>query len=225
VTKPRRIVLFSGMGGDKRMFGPIRAPGFELITPDHLEPERGEDLAAFAERTADRHGLGAEDIVGGVSFGGMLAAQIASQRKLAGAILLASCHQPRRLPAGYRAVELFSRCIPDGLLGLRSWPPLVRGRFAPIDDASARLMIEMARGYSPGMLRRFGRMIVGWPGVEKIPCPLLSVHGANDRVIPASCIDADLVLPAAGHAFTLTHSGPINAAMTDFARGLPGFES
>lgn len=225
MTRLRRIVLFSGMGGDKRMFGPIRTPGFELVTPDHLPPERGEDLAAFAARTADLHGLGAGDVVGGVSFGGMLAAQISAQRKIAGAILLASCHQPRRLPTGYRLVELFSRFIPDALLGLRSWPPLVRGRFAPIDGASAEIMIEMARGYAPSMLRRFGRMIVSWPGVEKIPCPRLAVHGADDRIIPASCIDADLVLPSAGHAFTLTHPEPINAAIARFARGLPGFGS
>jgi pimeloyl-ACP methyl ester carboxylesterase len=221
VTKLRRIVLFSGMGGDRRMLGPIRAPGFDLITPDHLEPEAGEDLAAFAARTAERHSLGADDVVGGVSFGGMLASQISAQRRIAGAVLLASCHQPRRLPAGYRAVERFSRAIPDALLGVRSWPPFVRARFAPIDPRNAEIMIEMAREYSPAMLRRFGRMIVAWPGVEKFSCPMLAVHGANDRILPAACIDADLVLPEAGHAFTLTHPEPINEAIQSFMRRLP----
>lgn len=216
----RRLVLFSGMGGDKRMFGPLRIPGVELAAPDHLEPLAGEDLPAFAERTADFHELGAGDVVGGVSFGGMLAAQIASRRKVAGAILLASCHQPRRLPGAYRAVELFSRRLPDALLALRSWPPFVRGRFAPIDARNAEIMIEMARGYSPAMLRRFGRMIVEWKGVESFSCPMLSVHGDGDRILPPSCIDAQLVLPAAGHAFTLTHPEPIAAAILEFLRRL-----
>lgn len=220
MTKPRRVVLFSGMGGDKRMFAPIRAAGFELVAPDHIEPQEGEGLEAFAERTASRHGLGADDVVGGVSFGGMLAAQISSRRKVAGVVLLASCHQPRRLQARYRAVEFFSRALPDALLGLRSWPPLVRGRFAPVDPANAALLIEMARGYSPAMLRRFGRMIVEWPGVESFSCPMLAVHGADDRIIPRGCIDAHVVLPAAGHAISLTHPGPVNAAIQDFLRSL-----
>lgn len=211
------------MGGDKRMFGPLRVPGVELITPDHLEPLAGEDLPAFAERTADHHRLGADDVAGGVSFGGMLAAQIASRRKLAGAILLASCHQPKRLPGRYRFVELFSRLIPDALLGVRSWPPFVRGRFAPIDPENARLMIEMARGYPPLMLRRFGRMIVEWAGVESFSCPMLSVHGDGDRILPPSCIDAQLVLKEAGHAFTLTHPEPIGEAIADFLRRLEGY--
>ena len=213
------------MGGDKRMFAPIRAPGFELVAPEHLEPEEGEDLASFASRTAERHGIGADDVVGGVSFGGMLAAQISSRRPVAGVVLLASCHQPRRLQARYRAVELFSRAIPDAFMGLRSWPPLVRGRFAPVDARSAELLIEMARGYSPAMLRRFGRMIVEWPGVDKFSCPMLAVHGADDRIIPLSCIDAHLVLPAAGHAITLTHPEAIGAAIQDFMRLVAELES
>lgn len=217
MTKTRRIVLFSGMGGDKRMFGPILLPGFDLLKPDHLDPKAGESLAAFAERTADHHDIGADDVVGGVSFGGMLASQISARRRLAGVVLLASCHRRSRLPAGYRAVERISRALPDAVLGLRSWPPFVRGRFAPIDERGAALMIEMARGYSPVMLRRFGRMIVEWPGVDTFSCPMLAVHGDGDRILPPSCIDAHLVLPKAGHAFTLTHPEPINAAISDFA--------
>lgn len=213
-------MLFSGMGGDKRMFAPLRVPGVELLTPDHLEPREGEDLAAFAERTADHHKLGADDVVGGVSFGGMLAAQISSRRKLAGTILLASCHQASRLPGRYRLVERFSRHLPDALLAVRSWRPFVRGRFAPIDARNAELMIEMARGYPPLMLRRFGRMIVEWAGVEGFSCPVLSVHGDGDRILPLSCIDAQVVLPSAGHAFTLTHPEPIGAAISQFLEQL-----
>ena len=216
----RRVVLFSGMGGDKRMFGPLRVPGVELVTPDHLEPRAGEDLPAFAERTADHHRLGADDVVGGVTIGGMLAAQIASRRKLAGALLLASSHPPRRLPGRYRFVERFCRLLPDALLGVRSWPPFVRGRFAPIDARNAEIMIEMARGYPPLMLRRFGRMIVEWAGVESFTCPLLSVHGDGDRILPPSCIDAGLMVKDAGHAFTLTHPEPIAAAIAQFLESL-----
>lgn len=208
------------MGGDKRMFGPLRLPGVELVTPDHLEPLKGETLPDFAERTADFHEIVAADVIGGVSFGGMLAAQISSRRKVAGVILLASCYQPKRLPGRYRLVELFSRVIPNPLLRIRSWPPLVRGRFAPIDRKNAELMIEMTRGYSLKMLRRFARMIIEWRGVESFSCPMLAVHGDGDRILPPSCIDANLVLPAAGHAFTLTHPEPIATAIREFLNGL-----
>jgi pimeloyl-ACP methyl ester carboxylesterase len=220
VAKVARVVFFSGMGGDSRMFQRIRVPGFPMETPEHLEPLAGETLPAFAARTAESRGLGEDDVVAGMSFGGMLAAQISVQRKIRGAILLGSCHQTRRLPAAYRAVEFSGRFTPDFLLALRSWRPFVAGRFAPIGPADAAIMAEMAAGYPTSMLRRFGRMIVEWSGVEAIPCPKLAVHGDKDVILPPSCVDADVIVPDAGHAFTLTHPNPINAAMLEFVNRL-----
>ncbi|MFI5361211.1 MAG: alpha/beta fold hydrolase [Elusimicrobiota bacterium] len=227
MSSPRlsRVFLFSGMGADRRLLGPLRAQGFELLFPDHLAPQDRESLIAYAERTAEAHRIGPDDVVGGASFGGMLAAQISSRRKVAGVILLASCHRPGRLPGAYRAVELLSRVVPDAFIGVRSWRPLLRARMGPVDRITEDLLVEMAAGYSPEKLRRFGRMIVEWPGVETFPCPMLAVHGAEDRVLPSRCIDAHLVLPRAGHAFTLTHSEPINAAIRDFLTRLAESES
>jgi pimeloyl-ACP methyl ester carboxylesterase len=220
VAPIKRVVFFSGMGGDSRMFQRISVPGFVMETPEHLEPRLGEGMAEFAARTAEHHRLREDDVVAGMSFGGMLAAQVAAQRKLRGVILLGSCHQTRRLPRVYRAVEFSGRFTPDFLIAIKSWKPFVHGRFAPIGSADAALMAEMAAGYSTPMLRRFGRMIVEWPGVERIPCPKLSIHGDKDVILPLSCIDADVVIPDSGHAFTLTHPAPINAAILDFVRRL-----
>jgi pimeloyl-ACP methyl ester carboxylesterase len=202
------------------MFARLRVPGFVMQTPEHVEPLAGETLPSFAARTAALHGLGEDDVVGGMSFGGMLAAQIAAQRKIRGAILLGSCHQPRRLTASYRAVELAGRFAPDFLLAMRSWRPFIDGRFAPIGPADAAIMAEMSAEYPTRMLRRFGRMIVEWSGVEKIPCPTLVVHGDKDVILPPSCVDADVLVCGSGHAFTLTHPEPINAAISGFVAGL-----
>ena len=76
----RRLLLFSGMGGDSRLMRPIQIHGIEVVTPDHAEPRAGEDLVGYASRVAKLQGIGPADVVGGASFGGMLAAEIARQR-------------------------------------------------------------------------------------------------------------------------------------------------
>src|SRR5215467_6963373 len=118
--KPR-LVLFSGMGGDGRLFRSIRIPEAEIVTPDHTDPTQGETLIEYASRIADDLKIQPADIIGGVSFGGMLAGEITRQRPVAGLILLGSCVRPERLPLSYRWVELLGRLIPDFVLGLRSW--------------------------------------------------------------------------------------------------------
>jgi pimeloyl-ACP methyl ester carboxylesterase len=177
-------------------------------------------LPEFSARTAERHGLGADDVVAGMSFGGMVASQISAQRALRGVVLLGSCHQTRRLPAIYRAVEFSGRYTPDFILATRSWSPFIHGRFSPIGAADASIMSDMAAEYPTIMLRSFGRMIVEWGGVENLPCPKLIVHGDKDVILPLSCVDADVVVPGSGHAFTLTHPDPINAAILEFLRRL-----
>src|SRR5512146_991900 len=104
--KPR-LVLFSGMAADGRLFRSIRIPEVEIVTPDHADPAPGERLTQYARRIADSLCIQAEDIVGGISFGGMLAGEIARQRPVAGLILLGSCLRPDRLPRSYRWIERF----------------------------------------------------------------------------------------------------------------------
>jgi pimeloyl-ACP methyl ester carboxylesterase len=215
--KPR-LVLFSGMGADSRLFRSIQIPEAEIVTPDHTDPAQGETLTQYAARIA--HGLNIQsiDIIGGVSFGGMLAGEIARQRAVAGLILLGSCLRPARLPSSYRCLERLGRFIPDFVLGLRSWRPLVRWRFAPLTRDAETCLIEMALSYPTAQIRAFGRMVVAWRGVDNVACPVLSIHGDWDRIIPLKCAEPDLILKNAGHAFTLTHPDQTSSAIREFVR-------
>jgi pimeloyl-ACP methyl ester carboxylesterase len=216
--RSRRLVLFSGMGGDSRLFRAIRIPEAEIVTPDHTEPAQGETLTQYAARIADSLNIQPADIVGGASFGGMLAGEIAQQREVAGLILLGSCLRPGRLPWSYRWVERVGRFIPDFVLGLRSWRPLVRWRFAPVTRDAETCLIEMAVSYPTAQIRAFCRMVIAWSGVDSVPCPVLSIHGDCDRIIPLKCAEPDLILKDAGHAFTLTHADKANSAIREFLR-------
>ena len=212
----RRLFLFSGIGGDHRLTRPVAVPGVEVVTPDHLEPLPGEDLPAYARRVADAHAIGAQDVVGGVSFGGMIATEIARQRRVAGLVLLGSCARPRRLPSFYRLLERVGPLLPDFFLGLRTWAQFVRRRFAPMTPEGVAILQAMAADCPPSRIRAFGRMLMAWDGVEEFDCPLLSIHGDRDTIIPPPCAEPGLMLKDAGHSFTLTHAPQVGTAIGDF---------
>jgi pimeloyl-ACP methyl ester carboxylesterase len=216
--KPRRLVLFSGMAADARLFRSIRISEVEIVTPDHAAPVSGEKLTQYATRMADALSIQPEDIVGGISFGGMLAGEIARQRRVAGLILLGTCLGPDRLPQSYRWIERFGVFIPDFLLSFRSWRPWVRWRFAPLTRDAETCLIEMANLYPAAQIRAFGRMIMDWSGVDDVTCPVLSIHGDSDRIIPLKSASCDIILKDAGHAFTLTHAEQTTSAIREFLR-------
>jgi pimeloyl-ACP methyl ester carboxylesterase len=180
-----------------------------------LAPDPGESLRKYAARLAVEHGIKREDVVGGTSFGGMLAAEIAQQRQVAGLVLLGSCWHPDALPPAYAWIELLSRLTPDFILGVRRWESVIRWRFAPVTDAAVAVLAAMERDCPTEQLRQFGRMIAAWPGTAQPNCPTLVIHGKYDRLIPAARIKADILLDA-GHVFTLTHPNQTKGAIAQF---------
>lgn len=216
-----RLILFSGMGGDRRLCEPLGVPGVTLVAPDHAPAKPRETLAEYAARLAEDHRVGEGDVVGGVSFGGMIAAEISKRRKTAGLVLLGSCIRPRLLPASYRWLEKIGPLIPDLALHAREVGPLLRWRFAPLTPEAEATMRAMSAVYPVGQIRDFSRMLFGWDGLEQPPCPVLSIHGDMDRIIPLSAAEPGVVLEKAGHAFTLTHAEQTAMHVTAFLAGLP----
>jgi len=217
----RRLILFSGMGADGRLMKLLRVPEVELVTPDHLPPVAEEALSEYAGRVAAAHRVRPADIVGGVSFGSMLAAEISRQLPVTGLILLGSTVRPAALPWFYKWVERFGRLIPDFLLGARTVAPIIRWRFAPLTAEAEASLIEMAKAFPPAHIRAFGSMVISWQGLDRVPCPLLSVHGDSDRIIPLKCAEPGLILNSAGHAFTLTHAAEVSQAIEAFLKYCP----
>ena len=71
------LILLSGMGADGRLFREQRGCFPNLITPDWIPHRRGDTLASYAERMARHIDPGCPCYVGGASFGGMVALEIA----------------------------------------------------------------------------------------------------------------------------------------------------
>jgi pimeloyl-ACP methyl ester carboxylesterase len=214
----RRFILFTGLGGDHRLFGSIRIPDVEMLTPDYIEPISGESLSAYARRISSDLRIQSDDIVGGASFGGMIAAEIAQQQPVAALVLLGSCIHPEKLPWLYRWMERLSPLIPDFLLWFRSWRPLVRWRFYPLTPEAETCMIEMAADCPRHHLRAFGAMVMGWGGAKNLDCPVLSINADKDRIIPPACSEPGITLKDAGHSFTLTHGKETRSAIEEFLR-------
>lgn len=206
------------MGADGRLMRPIQVPEVDVVTPNHVEPNQGESLNGYAARVADHHNVGPNDVIGGASFGGMLAAEIANQRPVAALILLGTCVRPWRLPWGYKILYAFRGLIPDFALGLRGWAPLVRRRFSPAAPEALDLLVAMNARCPTRHIREFGRMALEWAGAADLTTPTLSVHGRRDRVIPIECGEPGVILEDAGHAFTLTHPGETISAVQGFLR-------
>ncbi|MHC4442003.1 MAG: alpha/beta fold hydrolase [Planctomycetota bacterium] len=206
-----RLILIPGMGADERLFGPQREAGLDFEVPPFPIPEPQDDMAAFAARVRDQIDLNGPCVVGGVSFGGMLACELARICQARCVLLIASCSNASKIPKYYRFAELISRAIPNFLIRRRCVASSrMLAKLESLNDQQYRLIRNMSRNVPILFLRQAAKMILNWDNSSPMPCSVHHIHGAKDRIIPLRNLAPDEIIPDGGHLINLTHSQIVN---------------
>lgn len=201
------ILLLPGLGADTRMFDPLRAEGLRIQSPPWIDPLPREPLAEYAERFAAAMPEAAP-VIGGASFGGMLALEMAQRLRPRTVILLGSCASPDRLRRGERLMERASRTLPTPLLRRIANTGVGIGRLGPMDRDTRAFLVRMLRRASIPFLRWAARAILTWPGIDPdaMEADLLWIHGAGDRIIRPPLDPRAHLVEGAGHIVSITHA-------------------
>lgn len=218
------LVLFTGLAADERLLDPQRELPCTVITHPWLEPEENETLPHYARRVAESREWPAGCVLGGVSFGGMLAAEMSLLLRPRGVVLIASCLSSKAVPALYRFVNTLCRVVPDPALrmGTIVSRPVVNF-FRSIGEKDSDVMMDMMKTTPVPRLRRTTDMVLGWEGLAELPCPRVWIHGENDLVIPLKKLSPhkpEVVVPGAGHLVNWTHRKETNEAILRFLEGV-----
>ena len=211
-NNPVPLILLPGLGGDARLFGRQRADFPEMIVPDWIEPEPNETLEHYAERFSKVIDPGQPCFFGGVSFGGVVALEIASHLSCKECFLIGSIRGPVEIPWRLRIFRSISNLImiPKWLAPLiltctgRWLNPHFRGMIHQINDTDARF------------LRWAAGAILKWTpstGVQNVR--VYKIHGDRDWIFPIGRTTADTLITGAGHLASLTHSDQVNRVLRE----------
>lgn len=218
VSLAGRVILLPGLAADERMYAGVRhclqaertelsmALAAALVTPRLLVPHADETMEIYAQRTAAQLELQPHDIIGGCSFGGMVAAAIARAQPVAGLVLLSSAldssAQARVAPLlnwmAQRLPFTWVRKFLASDLFLRA----VFGAAAPDEIELGRTMLLET---PPQTLRRGGVLAATYNSHVPIPAPVYALHGEEDRVLKAPQLEQCTIVPAAGHGLVVSH--------------------
>lgn len=211
-----RLILLHGLGADERLFEGLGELCLPVVCPRLPLPLPRESLTAYALRVAAGIELRPEDWIGGASFGGLLAADIARRRPVAGLVLIGGALTSETVTSVPRWLGRAAPLLPARLV--RPWlarPAMLSLAFAPAGAPQLRRLGEMLAATPDAMLRRGGRLVTGYFPRTPVLCPVHAIHGGADRLMRAPPLPRCRIVPRAGHALALTHAAEVTAFLRE----------
>ncbi|MGB4775107.1 MAG: alpha/beta hydrolase, partial [Daejeonella sp.] len=95
------IYIFSGLGADERVFQTLDFSGLKVTFIHWLTPHKAETIEVYAKRLTSQITINKPVLIG-LSFGGIMAVEVAKQINTEKIILIASAKIRQEIPFYYR---------------------------------------------------------------------------------------------------------------------------
>lgn len=185
-------------------------------------PLKGESIGSYAKRMCDQLSPQASvaaqaipadpPVLMGVSFGGMMAIEMAKYIPGAKVILISSIKSRKELPAGTWLAAMIGlyRLIPAKP---PAWMRSISNYFLGAEgEEEFRLSNEFIEDVDPVYLRWAIKQIVCWKN-EWQPPVLYHIHGSKDRTFPLNRVEATHVVKGGGHFMVMNRANELNAIL------------
>ena len=216
------LYFISGLGADRRLFRNLQLPACVNVRHlDWIQPQPGESLPSYGLRLADAIDKTEPFGLVGLSFGGMLAAEIAKVHPAAICILISSAARPAELPAFYR---LLGKLRVNRLVPLKMYKEpnvLMFWYFGAKTKEEKDLLRGIVRDSDPVFVQWAVDSILRWKN-ETLPEGLFRIHGTADRVIPIRNVTAQHAIPKGSHLIVYSQAAAVSRAIS-LALGNQGF--
>lgn len=203
------------MARDDRIFARLLSllPGATIVP--WIEPRARESLGKYAARLAATISAVEPVVVCGVSFGGIVARELALQLNAKACVLVSSVRSPAQFPPLFRVCRPLARLNVDATLNsLGTLAAAVPRRLRT--PATARL--AKLAGEAGAWRRWATTAVLRWQAAPELDTiPVVQIHGDLDATFPIRYIISDVVIPGGGHLLALTHAAEIVKVLAELA--------
>ncbi|WP_052055252.1 alpha/beta hydrolase [Myxosarcina sp. GI1] len=219
----KNIYCVSGLGADDRVFQQLEFEGYQPVHIRWVEPEPRESIADYAKRLTAQI-KSEKPILIGLSFGGLIAIEIAKQIEVEKVILVSSAKNKREIPLYFRLFRWFPvhRLIPlKSLLRFVYWLAYWFFSLETVDEQ--KLLRAILSDTDAHFLKWAVHRVVIWNN-EEVPEHICHLHGTRDRVFPISFVNADWQIEKGGHLMIMNRASQISALISKVLDRVGSFE-
>jgi len=204
-----RVYLISGLGADRRAFYKIKLPrGYQPVYLDWITPLANESFPDYAKRFSEAIKPGEDFVLIGLSFGGMLASELAKIVSPKRVIIISSLSSYKELPWYFKLA---------GKLGLHKIispsvykQATIMNRFMGAGNKEMKSIVySYVNNIDPAFIRWSLNVIVHWSHTERLS-DLVHIHGSHDHLLPYRYVKADYMIKNGGHLMVMNKADEVN---------------
>jgi len=200
----KHIYLFSGIGADERVFQYLDFSGYQTTFITWLPNENKESIENYTKRLADQIKTN-NPIFVGLSFGGIVAIEMAKFIKTEKIILIASVKTFDELPLAYRRFSSLQlhKLLPNWILVRSNF--MINWLFGTESKSDRKLLADILHDTDPVFVKWAIGKISSWKNTV-LHKDLIHIHGTADKLFPFRFVKCDLPVEGGGHFMTVNKS-------------------
>lgn len=205
----KKVFLIGGLGADERVFQHIALSSFEHVFVQWLSPFQNEHLAAYAKRLLSQFIVENEPIIVGISFGGMLATEIAKLKPKAKVFIVSSAKTFKEIPVYFRIL---------GYLNILKLIPIqffkhhtkITDWFFGVKHKEESLLLASILKKTDGRFLKWALTQIVHCKNTVVPSNVVHIHGDKDRILPIKYLYPTLLIAGGGHLMILNKASEIS---------------
>jgi pimeloyl-ACP methyl ester carboxylesterase len=204
----KNVYLFSGLGADHRAFQFLNLTQFNLIYIDWISPGRNESIESYAQRLSTQITQD-KPIFIGLSFGGMIALEVAKYVMPEKIILISSLKSKKEIPFYFRLTALLRlhKTIPQKFLQKPN--RIIFWFFGVKNNNEKELLKIIIKDTDPKFMMWAIDKIINWQNETEYK-NITHIHGTADRILPYRNMKNLKTITGGGHFMVVNKANELN---------------
>jgi pimeloyl-ACP methyl ester carboxylesterase len=205
----KTIYLIPGVGANDKIFQNIELPGYDIVHIKWPKHKKHEPLQSYVKKLLPQIKKDTEPVLIGLSFGGIVAVELAKLIEPEKVILISSIktYHERPLKMLFLNSLKFHRLLPGKLVvQFRFWMNWLFGKLSKEDLALIDLMIQEADiEFNEWAVDQ----LIHWKNEDVIE-NLVHIHGTRDRIFPSFYIKGAIWVKGGSHFMVVNRAKEIS---------------
>jgi pimeloyl-ACP methyl ester carboxylesterase len=214
----KELYIFSGLGADERVFQLMNFYEFSPTFIKWIPPTKDESIDSYACRILSQV-KSPHPILIGLSFGGIMAIEVAKLIETEKVIIIASAKVKSEIPFYFRLIGKsgIHKLVPASFLKkynfITSW-------FFGAKQASERILLKQILKDTDSFFLKWALdKVINWENKYELT-NVFHVHGTHDRILPIKFVKSNSNIKNGGHFMTLSHAQEISEILNKALKGV-----